>query len=130
MKENVGRTDQRIRSIVGPFLILAGYRTLKKRHRRTIALAAMIGGALILESAITRTCPINDLIGIDTRESLKKLIRDLISVEASVLDSFKNMVGFDPRHVGQVRDGSGYFQHTMAGPGGKAQPFHRAFENL
>jgi hypothetical protein len=27
----------------------------------------MIGGALVIESAITRVCPLNALLGIDTR---------------------------------------------------------------
>jgi hypothetical protein len=67
MKENVGDTDQLIRSIIGPSLFFSGYCALKGNQRQKSALAVMIGGALILESAITRTCPLNALLGIDTR---------------------------------------------------------------
>ena len=68
MKENVGRIDQTIRSIIGPTLFLAGYYSLEKKSRQKLPLAVMIGGALIIESAITRTCPLNAIMGIDTRK--------------------------------------------------------------
>ena len=67
MKENVGRADQIVRSIVGPALLAAGYTWLGGRWGRVAGLAAMISGALITETAITRTCPLNELFGVDTR---------------------------------------------------------------
>ena len=69
MKENVGRTDQALRSIAGPVLLAVGYTWLGGRRGRTSGLLAMVSGALILESAITRTCPLNALLGIDTSRS-------------------------------------------------------------
>ncbi len=66
MKENVGRIDQVFRSVIGPSLFFAGYCSMAKKNRQKLPLAAMISGALIIESAITRTCPLNALLGIDT----------------------------------------------------------------
>jgi hypothetical protein len=67
MKENVGGADQLLRTLVGPALIAAGLTRLGATGGRTLGLAALVGGALILESAITRTCPLNALLGLDTR---------------------------------------------------------------
>jgi hypothetical protein len=70
MKENVGRKDQAVRSVVGPMLMAAGYWTLGGNKGRFWGIFAIVTGALIIESAITRVCPTNALAGIDTRESL------------------------------------------------------------
>ena len=70
MKENVGRTDQTLRSIVGPLMLVMGYHWLNGNRGKPAGLAAMIFGALIIESAITRTCPLNAFLGIDTTERL------------------------------------------------------------
>lgn len=67
MKENVGQADRIVRSIAGPALILAGYARLGGRDGEPAGLAAMIAGALLIESAITRVCPVNAVAGIDTR---------------------------------------------------------------
>jgi hypothetical protein len=67
MKENVGRTDQLLRAAAGPALMLLGYTRLEGRRGRALGLAALVGGALVVESAITRTCPLNALLGLDTR---------------------------------------------------------------
>lgn len=67
MKENVGRTDQALRSVLGPALLALGYFWVGGKRGRTAGLAAMISGALIAETAITRTCPLNALLGLDTR---------------------------------------------------------------
>lgn len=68
MQENVGNTDRTIRSIVGPALIGLGYTALGGNKGRPGGLATMLLGTLIIESAITRVCPANALLGIDTRE--------------------------------------------------------------
>ena len=68
MKENVGTTDRVIRSIVGPGLIALGYTRLGGSEGRLAGLLAMMGGVAVVESAITRTCPVNGLLGLDTRE--------------------------------------------------------------
>lgn len=68
MRENVGNTDRTIRSIAGPVLIGLGYTALGGNKGRPGGLATMILGTLIVESAITRVCPANALLGIDTRD--------------------------------------------------------------
>jgi hypothetical protein len=68
LKENVGRTDQAIRAVVGPGLVIAGLTLLEGKRGRPLGLAAMLGGAMISETALTRTCPLNGLLGIDTRK--------------------------------------------------------------
>lgn len=65
MKENVGPTDQAMRAIVGPLLLAAGY-WRGGREGRTGGLLAMLTGALVTQTAITRTCPLNQAFGIDT----------------------------------------------------------------
>jgi hypothetical protein len=67
MKENVGTADRVARALVGPALMRLGYARLGGHYGRVAGLAAMISGALIIESAITRVCPLNALLGIDTR---------------------------------------------------------------
>jgi hypothetical protein len=67
MKENVGPEDRAVRMLVGPALMALGYTRLGGRAGELAGLAAMIGGALVIESAITRVCPLNALLGIDTR---------------------------------------------------------------
>ena len=68
MRENVGKRDQVIRSIVGPALIGLGYTYFRGRNGKLGGLATIILGTLIIESAVTRTCPANALIGVDTRK--------------------------------------------------------------
>ncbi len=67
MKENVGTADRIVRSLVGPALLALGYTRLGGREGRTAGLAAMILGTSTLESAITKVCPVNAMLGIDTR---------------------------------------------------------------
>jgi hypothetical protein len=66
MHQNVGRTDQLIRIGVGSALVFAGIGRLA-RGRRLAPTALLAGGAVLLETAVTRTCPINHLLGLDTR---------------------------------------------------------------
>lgn len=68
MQENVGDRDQQLRVLAGSALVIAALGPLGAREGRTRGLGAMVSGALLLESAITRTCPINAWLGIDTRE--------------------------------------------------------------
>lgn len=67
MKENVGRVDQIGRFIVGPTLAAVGYARLGGKCGSLPGLIAMMTGALLTETAITRVCPINRLLGLDTR---------------------------------------------------------------
>ncbi|MFU8802236.1 MAG: DUF2892 domain-containing protein [Bradymonadaceae bacterium] len=68
MKENVGTIDRIVRSLVGPTLIILGYKKWGGDKGRTLGLLAMMGGTTLVESAITRVCPLNAMLGIDTRE--------------------------------------------------------------
>ncbi|HVL55903.1 MAG TPA: DUF2892 domain-containing protein [Burkholderiaceae bacterium] len=68
MKENVGTADRALRFVVGPALMLAGYQAFGGRSGHAGGLAAIVAGALVIESAITRVCPLNAALGIDTRE--------------------------------------------------------------
>ncbi len=62
MRENVGSWDRSMRAVAGPLLIGWGY-----RHRHSLAgIAAIAGGAAITETAITRVCPMNTALGINT----------------------------------------------------------------
>jgi hypothetical protein len=66
MKENVGTTDRTFRALAAPAIMAVGYTRLGGNEGSTEGLATMIAGALLLESAITRVCPVNALLGIDT----------------------------------------------------------------
>lgn len=66
MKENVGRIDQAMRAIAGPSLAVLGYSRLGGHRGDAAGLALMIMGALIAGTAVTRVCPLNAALGIDT----------------------------------------------------------------
>ena len=86
MRENVGRTDRLIRVVVGSALAFGGLRGL---GAQTLGPAALLAaGALVLESALTRVCPVNHLLGIDTRrdEPFQRLLPPS-SLQAAALPS-------------------------------------------
>lgn len=66
MKENLGGAERVLRSIAGPALLVAGYGPLGGRHGRPRGLFAMLWGAVVTETAITKTCSVNGLLGRDT----------------------------------------------------------------
>lgn len=67
MTENVGSVDRTVRSILGPSLMAMGYFQLGGNRGRLPGLLSMMLGVAITESAITRVCPINSVLGLDTR---------------------------------------------------------------
>jgi hypothetical protein len=71
MKENVGRNDQTMRALVGPLLLTAGYALLGGKRGKGKGLMAMVAGAMLTETAITRTCPLNEVLGIDTTHTIQ-----------------------------------------------------------
>jgi hypothetical protein len=73
MRENVGRIDRLVRTVIGARFMLHGLAGVV-RGRRSAAFAVAAGGFL-LESALTRVCPVSTLLGIDTR-STEERIRD------------------------------------------------------
>lgn len=73
MRENVGGWDRLGRAIIGPALVGAGYGFLGGRNGRLGGLAAMIAGALVTETAITRVCPLNEVVGVDTARRIERV---------------------------------------------------------
>jgi hypothetical protein len=71
MRENVGGADRLVRAAIGPALLVLGVTALDGRKGAPLGLLAMIGGALLAETAITRVCPVNELLGIDTARRVK-----------------------------------------------------------
>jgi hypothetical protein len=66
MKENVGGWDRRIRSIAGPILLGVGTRMLARRRSPIGGVAAMLAGAMLSQTAMTRVCPMSAALGINT----------------------------------------------------------------
>jgi hypothetical protein len=73
MRENVGHIDRIVRAIIGPGLMALGAEAL--RRRRMAGALGVAVGAMVLESAITRVCPLNTALHLDTR-SMTERIRD------------------------------------------------------
>jgi hypothetical protein len=65
MQENVGGGDRWTRVVIGSGLASAGLYFIGKRPLAPALLLS--GAALVLESAWTRVCPVNTLLGVDTR---------------------------------------------------------------
>lgn len=72
MKENVGRIDRIGRFLIGPAIVALGYSRLAGRSGNLAGLATMLAGALVVESAVTRVCPMNALLGLDTRSERER----------------------------------------------------------
>jgi len=66
MRENVGGADRTMRMVVGPGLLVLGYAALGGSRGRLPGLLAMLAGALVTETAVTRVCPLNEAFGVDT----------------------------------------------------------------
>lgn len=94
MKENVGTKDRLARSIVGPALMALGYSRWGGHRGQLGGLTAIVSGALLIESAITRVCPINGALGIDTRE------QELIQRDTQALVSQTGAPAIDIEDVG------------------------------
>ena len=69
MRENVGGADRARRSVAGPALVALGLTRLGAREGRLPGLLALVLGALTTETAITRVCPLNAVLGLDTRRN-------------------------------------------------------------
>ena len=66
MKETVGGTELVVRSLAGPALLLAGLTGLGAREGKPGGLGALVWGAMVTETALTKTCSVNGLGGRDT----------------------------------------------------------------
>jgi len=71
MKENVGTMDQTLRGIFGPLLVLTSYSRLKAGKGGLLSGLGMILGTALTETAITRVCPLNKLMRVDSRSPLE-----------------------------------------------------------
>jgi hypothetical protein len=63
MKENVGGRDRSLRFVAGPSLAVDALGRLGARRGRLLGLGALVVGALLTETAITRVCPVNAVLG-------------------------------------------------------------------
>ncbi len=54
------------RTVAGPVLVALGYSRLGGNRGALPGILAIVSGALLVETAITRVCPMNELLGIDT----------------------------------------------------------------
>lgn len=66
MRENVGGADRVLRAIMGPGLVALGFARWGGHRGRPLGLLMMMSGAVVAETAITRVCPLNEALGIDT----------------------------------------------------------------
>ena len=71
MRENVGGADRVTRAAAGPALLALGYGRWGGASGSLSGLLAMLAGALITETAITRVCPLNEALGIDTARRVR-----------------------------------------------------------
>lgn len=73
MEKNVGGYDRRIRFIVGPVLLIVGIAAVTGLFSiaagtvgTALAVLALVVGAVLTITAITHTCLVNSLLGVDT----------------------------------------------------------------
>ncbi|ELY72276.1 YgaP family membrane protein [Natrinema pallidum] len=73
MQKNVGGFDRGARIVVGPLLVLIGIAVLEGVLSLTagafglaLAVIALVSGAVLTTTAVTRKCPMNARLGIDT----------------------------------------------------------------
>ena len=71
MKENVGGADRIARAVAGPVLFALGYARWGGREGGLPGILAMLGGAFLVETALTRVCPVNEVAGVDTARRVK-----------------------------------------------------------
>lgn len=92
MTENVGRTEQIIRGAGAVALLAVGYTALGAREGRLPGLLTLVAGAIVLETAVSRVCPLSAAIGIDTRTSRERL-DDLRRAERAALEADRRGIG-------------------------------------
>lgn len=109
MRENVGRTDRTVRSIVGPGLIAMGLGQLIRGKWR--GLGTVVAGALVVESAVTRVCPLNATLGLDTRstqERMRDFRGDITEQTERIASDYAEPIGIDempPADLGRTTVG-------------------------
>ncbi len=68
MQENVGRTDRIVRALASTAMIGLGLSGLFRGRRIALSVTSLLAGVVLGETAITRVCPLNAALGVDTRE--------------------------------------------------------------
>jgi hypothetical protein len=82
MNTNVGMIDRVARFAIGPALVLLGYsRLCGQEGRRSWGLLPIVAGVSMIQSAVTRVCPMSALLGIDTRTAEEKVQDKNIDLE-------------------------------------------------
>lgn len=71
MKENVGGADRMLRAVAGPLLMAVGYARWGGDEGELPGLLAILSGAYLVETAVTRVCPVNEIAGVDTARRVK-----------------------------------------------------------
>jgi hypothetical protein len=66
MKEDVGCAERVVRSIAGPALARGGLTVLGARQGKRAGLGALALRAVITETALSKTCSVNGLLGRDS----------------------------------------------------------------
>lgn len=105
MQENVGDTDRWLRVAVGGALVLGAASSLGGRRALGPGLL-LAGGALLLETAITRVCPLNAALGVDSR-GWAPFERFGKEVEQEKGEEVNGGEEGSRRELGRVRDASG-----------------------
>lgn len=72
MRENVGGADRVARAVAGPALLAFGVGRWLTGGASAGALLAAVAGALITETAVTRVCPVNEVLGVDSARRIRR----------------------------------------------------------
>lgn len=100
MRENVGHADRIARTIIGPTLLLRGLGQLVTGKWRGVL--NIIAGSLVVESALTRVCPFNAALGIDTRSTQERMTdfrADVTEQTERITADYSRPIGFDEAPV-------------------------------
>jgi hypothetical protein len=82
MNKNVGMVDRAARFAIGPALVLLGYsRLCGQEGRLSWGLLPLVAGVSMIQSAVTRVCPMSAMLGIDSRTTEEKIRDKNIDVE-------------------------------------------------
>jgi hypothetical protein len=76
MKENVGSLDRAVRFVAGPALMALALTRWGAREGRPRGLLLLTVGALVTQDAITKVCPVNGLLGRDTRRAEERELEE------------------------------------------------------
>ncbi|HET9932192.1 MAG TPA: DUF2892 domain-containing protein [Polyangiaceae bacterium] len=105
MHENVGNTDRWLRVAVGGALVLGAVSSLGARRAFGPGLL-LATGALLIETALTRVCPMSAALGVDSRD-WEPFARLGASSEKGDADGRNDADDSGRRELGRVREAPG-----------------------